>query len=304
MMGMMKVMGIMGRTGIMALTLTLTLTLTGCQKVDMGDWSEDGKVSYSSQEGNVWLTFTTGVASKAVPLTNQCTRLSVTVFDDAGDKVKTVVQKNGDADFGYVALMLDEGVYRVVAIAHSSQEGNCTISSLEKVTFASNKVTDTFLYYGTLDVEGEEDIEEECVLDRCVAMMHLELASPLPENIDRLKFYYTGGSSTLNPKTGYGCVNSKQTEIRYTTTEDGEPVLDYYIYTMPHEAKDQIKLTITALDEDGTQRGTCTMDNVPVEINKQTLWQGSLFGGGGSTSEGGWRILLNDKWEGEIVYEW
>ena len=73
---------------------------------------------------------------------------------------------------------------------------------------------------------------------------------------------------------------------------------------MPHEAKDQIKLVVTALDEDGTQRGTCTMDNVPVEINKQTLWQGSLFGGGGSTSEGGWRILLNDKWDGEIVYKW
>lgn len=44
-------------------------------------------------------------------------------------------------------------------------------------------------------------------------MFRLVIKDEIPEQAKKIKFYYTGGSSTLNAKTGYGCVNSKQTEI-------------------------------------------------------------------------------------------
>jgi len=241
-------------------------------------------------------------------LIDQCTRLSVAVFKLDGTKVKSINQKQGDTNFGTVSMSLTEGAYKVVAIAHSSTEGNATISSIEKVTFASNKMTDTFSYCGTLNV-GDEPIEDDISLKRVVAMVRLTFSENIPNNVQRLKFYYTGGSSTLNPSTGYGCVNSKQTEYRYTHNDDDISINTYEIYTAPHEQNDVLKLTITALDSDGISINEWTMDDVPVTKNKITTWTGSLFGGGsgggsGGTSSGGMSILVDTEWTGVINYNY
>jgi len=243
----------------------------------------------------------------ATALTDQCTRLSVAIFTADGTKAKAVTQKQTDAGFGTAALTLQAGTYKIVAIAHSSTEGNATITSPEKVTFANNKLTDTFYYYGTLTV-GTDPIEETLEMTRCVAMLRLTLTDPLSDNISRLKFYYTGGSSTFNPATGYGCVNSKQTEYRYTTDDQDMPVSVYELYTMPHEQQDVLKLTVTALDASGSEVGEVTMDNIPVTRNKITTWQGTLFSGsgtggeGGTSSSGGISITLDTEWDGTITY--
>lgn len=66
----------------------------------------------------------------------------------------------------------------------------------------------------------------------------------IPSSVSKLKFYYVGGSSTFNPSTGYGCVNSKQTEIR--TIANG--VTTFSIFTLPHTEDDVLtKLTVTPL---------------------------------------------------------
>ena len=49
----------------------------------------------------------------------------------------------------------------------------------------------------------------------------------IPATVAKLKFYYTGGSSTFSPRDGYGCVNSKQTEVRSTADPDWDSVNGY-----------------------------------------------------------------------------
>lgn len=239
-------------------------------------------------------------------LTDQCSRLSVAVFKSDGTKVKSVNQTSTDGDFGTVAVSLAEGTYKVVAVAHSSTEGNATITSTEKVTFASNKMTDTFSYYGTLTVVDGSAIDEELQMQRVVAMVRLTVSGTIPQEVQRFKFYYTGGSSTLNPATGYGCVNSKQTEYRYTVV-DGSAVNTFDLYTAPHEQNDALKLTITALDAEGQAMNEWTMENVPVTRNKITTWTGALFsddGTGGSLSDGGLSLTLDTTWGGTLNYTW
>lgn len=237
-----------------------------------------------------------------------CTRLSVAIFTADGTKAKAITQKQTDEGFGTAALTLQAGTYKIAAIAHCSTEGNATITSPEKVTFANNKLTDTFYYFGTLTVLDGSPIEETLEMTRCVAMLRLTLTEPLSDNITRLKFYYTGGSSTFSPATGYGCVNSKQTEYRYTTDDQDMPVSVYELYTMPHEQQDVLKLTITALDASGSEVGEVVMDNIPVTRNKITTWQGALFSGsgtggeGGTSSSGGISIILDTEWDGTITY--
>lgn len=285
--------------------IILTLLASSCEKPILDDLPAS---SGHEQNANVTLRFSAypqqSFTRSATPLTDQTARLSVAIFNADGTKVKNVNQTRSDSDFGQVSTTLTEGTYRLVAIAHNG-EGNATISSPEKVTFPSNKMTDTFSYHGTLTVLGGSPTEEDIELQRVVAMLRLTLSGELPADIARLKFYYTGGSSTLDPSTGYGCVNSKQTEYRTTTDENDMPVTVYELYTAPHELNDVLKLTVTALSADGSTLGEQVMENIPVTRNKITTWTGNLFGSGtgsGTTQQGGIGITINTEWEGTITY--
>ena len=230
----------------------------------------------------------------ATDITELCSRLNIAIFDADGTKVKTVAQKEGDASFGTVALTLAAGTYQLVVIAHNG-EGSATISSTEKVTFPNNKVTDTFYYYGDLVVTSEVQ-SYDLTLSRAVAMFRMVLTDDeIPSTVTKFKFYYTGGSSTFSPSVGYGCVNSKQTEIR-PVADDGT----YEIFTLPHTEEDVLtKLTVTALDANDNTVKERIFENVPVTRNQVTRYTGSFFGNGGSgqTSDGTFRLTADPDWD-------
>ena len=230
----------------------------------------------------------------ATDITELCSRLNIAIFDAEGTKVKTVAQKEGDASFGTVALTLAAGTYQLVVIAHNA-EGSATITSTEKVTFPNNKVTDTFYYYGDLVVTSEVQ-SYDLTLTRAVAMFRMVLTDDeIPSTVTKFKFYYTGGSSTFSPSVGYGCVNSKQTEIR-TVSDDGV----YEIFTLPHTEEDVLtKLTVTALDANDNTVKERVFENIPVTRNQITRYTGSFFGSGGSgqTSDGTFRLTADPDWD-------
>ena len=249
-------------------------------------------------EANVILRFTQyeheAFTRAATDITELCSRLNIAIFDGDGTKVKTVAQKEGDASYGTVALSLAAGTYKLVVMAHNC-DGSATITSTEKVTFPNNKVTDTFYYYGDLVVSNEKQTYD-LTLTRAVAMFRLVLTDESsPETVAKMKFYYVGGSSTFSPKDGYGCVNSKQTEIR-TVATDGI----YEIYTLPHTEEDVLtKLTVTALDANDNTIKERVFENVPVIRNQVTRYTGSFFGegGGGETGSGDFRMTADPDWD-------
>ena len=275
------------------LFIALALLVAACEKPILDE------EMVMKKEANVILHMTqfeqTAFTRAATDITELCTRLNVAIFDADGTKVKTVVQKDTDSDFGTVALTLAAGTYRLVVIAHNG-EGSATITSEEKVTFPSNKVTDSFYYYGDLVVTDSQQ-SYDLVLARAVAMFRLMLNDEeIPSNVARLKFYYTGGSSTFSPSVGYGCVNSKQTE--YRTVAPGLTVFD--IYTLPHTENDVLtKLTVTALDANDNTVKERVFENVPVTRNQITRYTGSFFGSGGSgqQSDGTFRMTANPDWD-------
>ena len=117
----------------------------------------------------------------------------------------------------------------------------------------------------------------------------------IPSTVTKFKFYYTG-SSTFSPSVGYGCVNSKQTEIR--TVADGVTTFD--IFTLPHTEEDVLtKLTVTALDANDNTVKERVFENVPVTRNQVTRYTGSFFGNGGSgqTSDGTFRLTADPDWD-------
>ena len=233
----------------------------------------------------------------ATDITELCSRLNIALFDADGTKVKTVAQKEGDASYGTVALSLAAGTYRLVVIAHNG-EGSATITSEEKVTFPNNKVTDTFYYYGDLVVTSEKQ-SYDLTLTRAVAMFRLVLTDEsIPSTVAKMKFYYLGGSSTFSPKDGYGCVNSKQTEIR-PVPADFVSGTTFEIYTLPHTEDDVLtKLTVTALDGNDNIIKEKVFEDIPVTRNQVTRYTGSFFGNsGGETGSGDFRMTADPEWD-------
>ena len=296
--------GLGGAVKRAAMTLLILLFgLTACEKPV---FSEDGSGGDSHAEANVILHFTQFEASPLTPLqeargtraatdiTELCSRLNIAIFDADGTKVKTVAQKSDDANYGTVALSLAAATYQLVVIAHNG-DGSATISTTEKVTFPNNKVTDTFYYYGDLVVTGEKQ-SYDLTLTRAVAMFRLVLTDEsVPAAVAKFKFYYVGGSSTFSPVEGYGCVQSKQTEIR-TVADDGI----YEIYTLPHSEEDLLtKLTVTALDANDNIIKERVFENVPVVRNQVTRYTGSFFGSGGGeqTGSGDFRMTADPEWD-------
>ena len=193
-----------------------------------------------------------------------------------------------------MAHSLAAGTYKLVVMAHNC-DGSATITSTEKVTFPNNKVTDTFFYFGDLVVSAERQTYD-LTLTRAVAMVRLVLTDEsIPEAVAKMKFYYVGGSSTFSPKDGYGCVNSKQTEIRAVSNDS-----IYEIYSLPHTEEDVLtKLTVTALDANDNTIKERVFENVPIVRNQVTRYTGSFFGdgGGGSTGSGDFRMTADPDWD-------
>ena len=273
------------------------LLFAGCEKMAVDDISD----SPDSDKPTVVLRFApydigSFPSTRAVSALSDCaTRLSVAVFDSDGNKLKTISQRDGDTGFGTVGLSLPAGDYCLVAIAHNGS-GTATISSADKVTFTSNKVTDTFYYYGSLTVADTdaEPLPRDLHLQRCVAMVRFVFTdATLPTALSRMKIYYTGGSSTFSPSTGFGCVNSRQTE--YRTLEGSQRTMD--IFTMPHEQSDQLKIVVSALDDDDQVLMERTFETVPVVMNQITTYTGQFFGDGGTAGSTQFTISVDSQWD-------
>lgn len=205
-----------------------------------------------------------------------CTRIDLAVYDSEGTKVKSINQTAADNKFGTLSLSIPQGSYQVAILAHSGT-GAPTMTALEKITFKDNKVTDTFYYYGSITVG--ENSSFSISLKRAVAMFRLITNDNTPNEVTQMRFYYTGGSSTFNAKTGFGCVNSRQTEIRSVPSGAHSSAARYEVYTFPHENEGKLKMTVTALDADGSEICGNEFYDVPVTVNKITQYSGDFFGG-------------------------
>ena len=224
-----------------------------------------------------------------------CSRISFAVFEGE-KKVKVVHQKLGDASFGTAAFSLEDGTYQVAVFAHSG-ESSVSIPSLDKMT-ANRRVTDTFLYYGELKVSGTETITRDVQLQRRVAMFRLVITDEIPATAAFLWFQYKGGSSTLSALTGYGSVNSTQTEIR--TISSGQRQFD--IYTFPHDEDDVLNITLRVFDAGENMLAECEFEDVPVTRNQITRYTGAVFSSQGASASSTFRLTADGEWGGETAY--
>ena len=200
------------------------------------------------------------------PITELCSRLTFVVYQGE-TKFRSVVQKRGDKGFGTVAFSLPQGNYTFAIIGYNS-DGACTVTSLDKISFKDNRVTDTFLYCEDLEVTDTKTTHE-------------------------VELTYTGGSSTLSALTSYGSVNSKQT----VKIDVSAGVKTYEVYTIPHDETGSLKMTVTALDANDNTIKEHIFEALPVRRNTITVYTGNFFDGSTESGDIGFGMTAESEWE-------
>lgn len=118
----------------------------------------------------------------------------------------------------------------------------------------------------------------------------------IPEDVAQLKFYYQGGSSTLDATSGLGCVASKQTEIIDVTP--GKKTFE--VYTFIRSNSNSLEMTVSALNSEGTVLKEMKFTDVAITKNYKTRYTGEMFGK--TAVEGAMNINLNSEWTlGDVV---
>lgn len=232
------------------------------------------------------------------PIKGLCARLNFAVFQN-GEKVKNISQKSDDSGFGTAKIALAPGDYELVIVAHNSA-GTATISAPNDITFPSNRLTDTFYYYGMLTVTDQSSTHN-LNLQRVVAMFRLVLRDEtLPLEFAQMKFYYTGGSSTLDATQGVGAKQSRQTEVfsvaDATQDLDGNSVFE--VYTFPRPNSDALKMTVTAQNAAGAPILERIFLEVPVVRNQITQYAGVFFQESGGNAED-ITLTADPEWGGQ-----
>lgn len=230
-------------------------------------------------------------------------RLAVQLFETDGNKVfsQSKTQTRDDDDFGTLDVGLKAGTYTVVAVGHSSPV-TPTIKSTELVRFTAKngvKNSDTFCHCGTVTID-EDGGYHELRMNRMTAMVTFEFTdTDMPTAFQQLKIEYTGGSSNFNPSTAEGCTKSSQSEMRQA------PASRYAVFTFPYMAADgKLKVTLNALDTNGSVLTTKTLSDVPVTRNRITRCTGPLFGDDDyDIYQTAFGITVNTDWDGEDFYE-
>lgn len=272
---MINTLGRRARTGLLALAALLAASCGNLLPIDDEEAALlDGdmvRVAFVVDGGEG------AMQSRAVPVADVCSRINVAVFQN-GDKVdNTISQTASDKDFGRVQLVLRKGEkFNVVIIAHSGL-GSATITKPDEIKFKDNKVTDTFYYYG--EITPDEDTQYNVTLHRAVAMVRVQSEDAVPEGVAQMKFLYTGGSSTFDATTGYGCVNSRQTELRPVAKEQWGKTASFDLYTFPHDDDRVVKITTTALDAAGTTLAETKQEQEGIAVGHISVCRAKLFGG-------------------------
>ena len=236
--------------------------------------------------------------SRGTDVRSICSRLNLAVYNGT-QKIKQINQLSTDSDFGTLQLTLPEGKYKIVVLAHNGAK-NPTMTDIEKIGF-NGKLTDTF-YYCTNITVGSEAQSFDVDLKRAVAMVRFQ-TNKIPANVSKMKFYYTGGSSSLNALLGEGAVKSRQTEeIAVTTDMVGNPG-SFDIFSIPRSDNNLLTMEVTAFDNENAQIFHKRIDGIQIKRNFITELNGSFFGnvddGGGEIVNGKIKLNLfsNDEWQ-------
>lgn len=229
------------------------------------------------------------------------TRLCFHIYDDTGERIAYINQKQDDNHFGTAYFSLEKGHYYVLVVGHSA-DNNPSFTKNEIVKISGSDLGDTFWMMKEITVD-EEVVVESMGLNRIVSRVNFIPTDKAPEEMNQIIFSYQGSKGTFNGLTGYGSTNARQRIPEDVTPNDES----YGFYMIPSSDSDEIDLEIYTYHYDemkGAQPLTKkTYHNIPVQRNRMTICKGILFDNKSTEQQLEISVVINYAWGDDIIID-
>ena len=247
-------------------------------------------VQYELEEG----TRSTPVASSSA-----LQHLALGVFDASTDKMvgSMQVQKRGDEGYGSFTVTLPYGNYRLVFLGYSGNKV-CTMDSPSRIYFGDNYIPQTFLCAQELTVNAETTSQADITLRRAVSGFQLHMEDAIPADAVSFRCKATGGGNVLDSKTGLAVsVTGKESTVSIPESAHGQTDKKITIYLFLTSDPESVDFEVSALDSEGGVIASRRFTDVPMSVNKLTVYKGSFFS---TDKPWGFDIKVEEEW-GETV---
>ena len=243
-----------------------------------------------------------GPDSTARAITDDTAKYSLLVVDVAadGNSAQPVVRRNlvKSEALADVKLSLSVGEHDLYFFCSAKPWAEF---NEEELTLAWCKPTFTLgdCWYSSmsLTVESGNSQNKDVELSRCVARVSTQFTDALPNKAKSFDLTLEGGSWVFDVKNNSGKKDDKATNTVYPSSDMYGQVNQWaHLFTfVPKGATSAASYTITAYDSSENQIASYTFTDVPLYVNKRTLYKGTFFHSNASAA-----LDLATAWDGII----
>lgn len=255
-----------------SILLSAVLVLSACDSADDPAVEETLQTAANGK----YITFGMPETRSVVSAREAFDYITFALFSGS-NKVAEVRQDAEMDGFGRISMFVPYGKYTVVAIGNKGQ-GHATIENPEKVTFAGDKLGDTFSFTTTITVDASSDSSYDYTLVRDVALFQLKVTDNCPDNIGAFRFQVKGAGKVLNPQELCAVAAAEQTiTVDVPSTYRGKPIA-LNVYLLLPDQTASVDFVISALATDGTVLNTLPFSGVEMRRNHISGRTVSFFG--------------------------
>lgn len=226
-------------------------------------------------------------------LKDACTTLNYYRYSN-GALAKSTTQTSSETNFGSLADYLTWGTHELCFVGHNST------ATEQSGVVSFDKVTDTFSHYVSLTVDENTSKNQSFTLTRKIAKFELLVPDEIPDDAASVKLEITGGSISLNLRTGYGGTVVKQTKtISIPDSAIGKSNNKFSAFVFLPNGVTEVDIVATTLDANGNVLVEYEFEDVEMQTNYITRYKGRLFG-----IDAGFSLSVDneytDEWESEF----
>lgn len=246
---------------------TVTFSVTNYKQINLDDLSSSG----------------TTRATETIRMT--LANLSLTVFDaETNERVSpTILHKSSDYDatnaktFSQFSVSLPYGHYRVLVLGYNGSR-ECSIASLNHISWTEDYVPNTFSYCGELVLNQDANLNREITLDHVVAAFRVTAEDAIPAELKKMRFISSVGGTVLDATTGYATQNTGRTsDITVPADSVGKQGVCFTAYLFLPVEQINGNYTVQAIGKNNAILNEKHFSDVPLRINYLTVWQGKAF---------------------------
>ena len=262
-------------------TVSLKVKATTVETGEVNEW-EEGISSDITMEG---------VQAKSRAGQEAVTRMAFVLINGEGEKVLAQESSSDEDDFAVLEAEIPAGDYTLIAFGHNGTV-DAVINTNKTIDGSGEKLTDSFLY--SQDLSLTQDTEEKSiVLNRCVAKVSIKHTDAIPSIAKTIELIVTGGGNVLDATTGLAVSTTAQKSvIQIPASAVGKKNNTFSLYTFLPSEECEVNATVVVKNADGEVISSQTVEDIPVEINMQTVCSGTLFDTSSSVT-----ATVNSEWK-------